>query len=528
MRYISIRWRLVLSYVLLTVLTISVVGGLALAFIQRNLSERESELLRANAEAVARQAALLFTRGGDRADLQTLADTAAFLSNAQVRILDRDGDELVDSGPRGAADRLMWVARAQQAAQARSGMLMMFGMASAGRASPMDIPELRELMRGDTLLTVEQVPTAWGSALVFREVPIEAAPAAAPEEALPESAVRVRAPVVSRGAALGAVELSSAALFNAEALSAAQRALLLSALVAGLLAIVLGLWVSQGLTAPLRGLAAAAGRMAQGDLSARAGVKHPGSRDEIDELAQQFNGMAERLESSFGQLSSERDALRRFVADASHELRTPITSLAMANELLQGPAGADPAARAEFLTQNAAQLKRLEWITSNLLDLSRLDAGIAQLALAEHDAHDLLDAAAQPHRAVAEARGIALTVERGEPLAVTCDRARVEIALSNLIDNALKFTPRGESVIVSAEASASAARLLVRDTGIGVAAEDQARVFERFYRGANHRAEGSGLGLAIVKSIALAHGGDAFVESAPGQGSTFGIELPRG
>ncbi|MER3514529.1 MAG: two-component sensor histidine kinase, partial [Chloroflexota bacterium] len=111
---------------------------------------------------------------------------------------------------------------------------------------------------------------------------------------------------------------------------------------------------------------------ASGDLSTRAPVH---GEDEIGQLARQFNQMAAHLEASFAQLSAERDALRRFIADASHELRTPITALQNFLDLVQGPAAEDPAARSEFLAESQKQVSRLEWITQNLLDLSRLEAG---------------------------------------------------------------------------------------------------------------------------------------------------------
>ncbi len=203
------------------------------------------------------------------------------------------------------------------------------------------------------------------------------------------------------------------------------------------------------LTDPLRGLAQAARRMADGDLAARA---PDGRRDEIGGLARQFNSMAASLESSFRDLRAERDSLRRFVADASHELRTPITALSTFNELLQGSAAADPAAREEFLLESAAQLKRLEWITANLLDLSRLDAGIASLTMGEHSAQDILLEAAAGVRILAAEKGVLLEVRAGgAPLGLSCDRDRMVLAVSNLLSNAVKFTPPGGSV--SAEAA---------------------------------------------------------------------------
>jgi signal transduction histidine kinase len=237
--------------------------------------------------------------------------------------------------------------------------------------------------------------------------------------------------------------------------------------------------------------------------------------------------MAGRLEASFAELAAERDSLRRFIADASHELRTPITALRSFNELLQGAAADDAAARAEFLAESQLQLARLEWITQNLLDLSRLEARLVALDVARNDVEDLVRAAVAAFRTLARDKEIALSIqELPSPLEVDCDRARIELALSNLLDNALKFTPAGGEVAVGAERVGDAVRLWVQDTGVGIDAADLPHVFERFYRGKNGREHGSGLGLAIVQSVVQAHGGQVSVESTPGSGSRFAIELP--
>jgi signal transduction histidine kinase len=238
--------------------------------------------------------------------------------------------------------------------------------------------------------------------------------------------------------------------------------------------------------------------------------------------------MAERLQFSFDELAAERDALRRFVADASHELRTPITALKNFNDLLQGAAAHDPEARAEFLAESQAQIERLAWITRNLLDLSRFDAGLVDLDLAEHDAGQLLDSVVHALRPIAQEKGITLA-QRGPDSAprLRCDRARIELALTNLVDNALKFTSVGGEVEVGAEVIEGAVRLWVRDTGRGIEPKECERIFQRFYRGQGAQGEGSGLGLSIAQSIVQAHGGRITVESSRGEGSLFSVELPQ-
>jgi two-component system OmpR family sensor kinase len=291
--------------------------------------------------------------------------------------------------------------------------------------------------------------------------------------------------------------------------------------------------------------------MQAGELGARASIH---SQDELGALARQFNRMAEQLEQSFAAIQQERDTLRRFVADASHELRTPMTALRTFTELLQGNAGQDATRRAEFLRESEAQLVRLEWITRNLLDLSRLDAGIAALELTRHDVGSLVDAALAPFHNQAQAAQTELVYNPApDPIELVCDGARMEIALRNLIDNALKFTPPGGRIEVGFRAvqmtseptdkledvddfaarASTLVRLWVQDTGPGIAPADRGQIFNRFYRGTDARQEGSGLGLAIVQSIVQAHGGRVTVNDLGKDvgddsttGSRFEITLP--
>jgi signal transduction histidine kinase len=344
------------------------------------------------------------------------------------------------------------------------------------------------------------------------------------QETMPRSDREITVPIGEDEKPLGYVEIRKGPDLGAEALKATGQAFLLAGAGTTLLAVVVGLIVSRGLAAPIRQLTRVAGQMSGGDLTTRAPVR---GTDEIGQLAGQFNQMAGRLEASFAELAAERDALRRFVADASHELRTPITALKSFNDLLQGAAAEDPAARAEFLAESHVQLERLEWIMRNLLDLSRLDAGLIELDLANHDTGELLESAASAFRAAAADKGIAFSVWPPMPsLKVHCDRARMELVLSNLLDNALKFTPQGGQVLTGAERRGNTVRLWVRDTGPGIDPEDHPHVFERFYRGRDNHTEGTGLGLAIVQSIVQAHGGRVSLESQPGVGSLFAIDLP--
>ena len=494
----SIRVRLVLSYVLLTVLTVAVLVLLALTLIRATVNRQEVEALRVNAEAIAKQAMPYMAPVPQMRELDRLAHASAFLGNVRVRILDDENRAIVDSQ-----------------------------RPSAQQEISIDGVKFRLVRRSDN---------AYGTRFVFEMVPddepanaIETMPT---EIGITQIALSPIAAPNGRGAPTGYIEVTATRAPSNRSVSDTAQALALAGLVAIGIAAVLGLLVSRGLLAPLRQLATAANQMGRGDLSARTHIA--ARQDEIGQVANQFDQMATQLQGAFADLQSERDALRRFIADASHELRTPITALRMFNELLQGQASSDEQTRAEFLSESQRQLSRLEWITQNLLDLSRLDAGLSRLSLTQVDLGELAASVAAGFKPAAMEKPVTLLVRKPQQAVLAqVDRTRLEMALSNLIENALKFTPSGGQVEVSvrraerAECTERAIELSVSDSGMGIAADDVPHVFDRFYRGQNvGSVPGNGLGLSIVQSIAQAHGGQVRVMSETGKGSMFVIELP--
>jgi signal transduction histidine kinase len=312
-----------------------------------------------------------------------------------------------------------------------------------------------------------------------------------------------------------------------ETLAQIQSAIVGGGLLALGVSLFTGIIAARRITRPIARLRRVAGRVAQGQLDDRA---VPSGVIEVDELGQQFNVMADRLAGTLRMLEADRDRLREFVADVSHELRTPIAALRMYTELLRD-GDVDEATRSEFLERSTQQIARLEWLSTNLLDLSRIDAGIFPLDMREGDLRDPVQATVQALSEVAVARGVSLdSTVPAEPVELRFDRERIIQLLTNLIGNALKFTPSGGSVSVTVIEDAETVTIEVDDTGPGIPPEELPHIFERFYRGTNtgeERASGSGLGLAIVRSIVEMHDGEVDVASAVGEGTAIRIILPR-
>ena len=285
---------------------------------------------------------------------------------------------------------------------------------------------------------------------------------------------------------------------------------------AGLLALVLMWLLSRRIVGPVEALTAAARRMERGDWEARVAVR---SRDEIGDLSHAFNAMAESL--------ARNETLRRqLVSDVAHELRTPLTNLRAQLEAMEdGIVRADPAAL-RSLHEETLLLARL---VDDLQELSLAEAGRLRLDRAPVSPREALDAAAAAFRAQAESRRIALRVESEGAPDVLADRARLGQVLRNLVSNAVRHTPDGGSITLTAAEEGDAVRFAVRDTGEGIDPEHLAHVFDRFYRADASRARatgGAGLGLAIVKHLVEAHGGSVSAASEIGVGTAVAFTIP--
>ena len=292
-----------------------------------------------------------------------------------------------------------------------------------------------------------------------------------------------------------------------------RRRILVAGAVALLLATAGGYLVAMALSRRVKRLEQVAGRVAAGDFSARFPVD---SEDELGQLALALDDMQRQL--------SELDSARkRFIATASHELRTPIFSLAGFLELLQDE-DLDEETRQQFLRQLREQVDRLQKLSVDLLDLSRLEAGSLELRPEETDIGDLARAVADEFTPALAAHESHLELRlHGGPVRAVCDPERVAQIMRILIDNALTHTPVGTDVVVAASRRDDHIRLAVTDFGEGIRRGAVGRIFEPFFTADD--AQGSGLGLAIAHELATRMDGDLAVESVPGR-TTFALELP--
>jgi heavy metal sensor kinase len=245
-----------------------------------------------------------------------------------------------------------------------------------------------------------------------------------------------------------------------------------------------------------------------------------GTNDEIDRLAATFNDMLGRIQALV-------TGMKEITDNVAHDLRSPITrmrGLAELTLLHQSP-------RQDYEALAASTVEecdRLLGTINTMLAISEAETGMVRLALTDFDLAETARDVCDLFLPVAEEKGVALSVSAPVGVAVSGDLQMIQRALSDLVDNAVKYTPRGGEVAVAAEGDADGATVTVHDTGVGIAEKDLPRIFERFYRADRSRQEpGSGLGLSLARAVVRAHGGNIAVSSAPGEGSTFCLSLPR-
>ncbi len=277
-------------------------------------------------------------------------------------------------------------------------------------------------------------------------------------------------------------------------------------------------WLSRKALRPVERMTSDAREIGTGQLHERVAV--PASRDEVGRLALTLNEMLARIEQSVIDK-------HRLVADASHELRTPLAvmraelDVSLRNDDLDDPAR-------EVLESVREEVARVSRAVDNLLALAAAEEGRLELLTGPVDLHQAADEAAQRLRLLAASKDVSLVVD-GEPLEAQADRRQLHLALTNLIENAVKFSPPGAAVHVASWRGHDEVGISVTDQGPGISEQDKEHLFDRYHqldRASDPRLGGSGLGLSISRDVAVAHGGRLWADSSPGAGSTFTFALP--
>ncbi|HEY6379413.1 MAG TPA: HAMP domain-containing sensor histidine kinase [Candidatus Dormibacteraeota bacterium] len=478
----SLRLRLTLTYVALLALLLAAFGVFQYVTLQRNLVDVRAAALHGDVAEALRvtsqqaRAALCATApaSGQRTAAGVVATRISVAAGGQVGVL--------------ILDRRLNVlaARAQSGAQASDLPRLSSEPLDAALAGQTPAPQVIDGANGAELVTATPIPLQGGVCAVAQlSTPME-----------PLDTVLARS----------------------------LRLLVAGSLTVLLVALVVGLVVTGRTLRPLSRLTETARRLAGGDLRARSGVTP--REDEVGTLAHSFDEMAGRIEASFIAQAESEARMRRFIADASHELRTPVTALKGYIDVLRRGVSREPEALDAALAAMARESDRLRVLVLDLLTLARLDAQrppeLSPLDLNEVVA-GVLDEGVP---------GMPEQLERSlapAPVTVLADRGSIITLARNLLVNACKYAP-GARQVWATELDGTVARLVVRDHGPGISPADLPHVFERFYRGEKTRAReegGSGLGLSIVLGLARAMGGDAVIEATEGIGTTVTVWIPR-
>jgi two-component system sensor histidine kinase MtrB len=489
----SMQLRVVTSALVVGVVTVAALG----AYLSDSMRDGLFERRRAEIDQESAQSTEQVRRTLDSAPTATVSEAQALLY---------DLFSMLQSSGSGSRDVFLW----QAAGESPVGLL---NLSSNDRLGGLVSPEMREAtIAADGEQRLQSVA-----------VPVDPTDPASP--VVPGIVVgsTVEVPVAGTYELYYLYDLET----DQETLSFLQSVLLVGALV--LLALLGGITalVTRQAVLPVRQAASVAERLADGHLDERLPVK---GHDEMASLAHTFNEMARSLQDQIGRMEELSMLQRRFVSDVSHELRTPLTTIRMASEVLYASReDFDPVSRrsTELLQ---AQLDRFEDLLADLLEISRFDAGAAQLDAERRDVRDVVGAAVEHAAPLAERKGVWLSVHLGdERLTADVDPRRVERIVRNLVVNAIEHAEESP-VEVTVAGDGHAVAVLVRDHGVGMTADEVQHVFDRFWRADPARARttgGTGLGLAISLEDAHLHGGWLEAWGRPGRGASFRLTLPR-
>jgi signal transduction histidine kinase len=483
--------------------------------------DQEQQYLFGNAIALQPVLETILQTETGKVNIQDQINGLAFLSQAQIRVLDVNGLPIADSGTpnkeqfvavSGAGKRLIPLFESGPAELSGESMPAVIYV-NEGEPVPNMIPFNKEIPysgaapKADIILAVRASPYGYGFVAKSELDPTR------------RSSQLVSVPLSgSDGRKLGSLEFSNGPSYGADVIDSVTSAWLVASIFAIAVAALAGWFMSKRVTRPVLALEKATRQMEQGDLRARVDLPQERQQEFIS-LANSFNGMAAQIEQTIS-------TLREFVADAAHELHTPLTALQANLELARDEK--NNAVRTRYLVRAHEQSQRLEALVQSLLDLSRIEAAESKANFASIELSQLVRELSEQFASRAEQTDRFLAMNLPEQtVSVFGNGMQLHRVVTNLLENALKFTPQGGSISVDLERSANEAHLTISDTGIGIPLEDQPHLFERFHRGRNaSEFAGNGLGLAIVKAIVTRHGGSVTITSEPGLGTQVIVSIP--
>ncbi len=492
----SVRWQLILNSMLVTVVAILAIGVVTLVLVGRYFLEQERTYLVQRADAVLPVFVPLF-RASQPEDIETIITMTSFFSDVRIELLNADDQVIADSGPR----------------EPGRPFVPGDGRIDSGRfAMRVHSDGSVQLVRNSTPIESTS-PFATEPNLVFSaESPITSI-----------SSASLTIPLQNETEIIGYLRLSEGPAAGQGVINSIRNALIWGVFAALIVAVLVGSISGQQIARPLGNLEKAAMAMANDDLSARAPL---GRLAEFNQLANQFNRMADQIGGNIERLESERNVLRRMIADASHELRTPLTALKTFNTLLQDEVH-NPMAQ-QLVQESEGQINQLDQMTTGLLDLSRLEARISGTEFIEQDLRSTVQATIESLKPFADSREQAILYDAPDfVLNFRHDPDAMQQAIGNILQNGLKYSNQGRPVTVLVSAENDIATIKLSDEGGGISAEALPHIFNRFYRDpAQTEIQGTGLGLAIAKEIVSIHGGNIAVTSSPDKGTTFSVTLP--
>lgn len=469
----SLRGRLLVSYLVVIGATLLVVAAALFGFATVSGVRLIPSLQRLAAISRTNQSELLqlWVAGASSADLQGLLVDTAEQTGTRILVVDANAQQIIldtVSGDDWVGDSFTEIERPQGVVLPNSGRGSLFGRFVA--------PD------GSSWLVFAEPNLELGRALIFYTEP----------------------------------EPTTRAFFSEYFL----RPLAIAGLLALLLSILLAVLITRSVARPLQQMAKAAQGIAAGDYNQRVPPQGP---DEVQRVAESFNSMAARVKTT-------QQAQQEFVANVSHDLKTPITAISGWSQALLDGAASAPDEQARAATTIHSEAGRMDRMVNQLLDLARLESGQVELARQPVDLGQLLAGVQRSFEPLAQLKSVELRLDLRPVPPVLGDPDRLAQVYGNLLDNALTYTPAGGRVTLAAAQAGDWVETAVRDTGPGIPPDEQARVFERFYRVEKSRARsedrGSGLGLAIVRELVSAHGGQIKLESESGQGTTVTVLLP--